>query len=91
MTNFATNISGVAASIVTSLQSAQSNAATLATNMGPNFPGTTLGNLATSTLGWRMNVADLRVALNVAINDLSRATQEFTTISNLLSSIDSND
>jgi hypothetical protein len=91
MTNFATNISGVAASIVTSLQSAQSNAATLSVNMGPNFPGTTLGNLATSTLSWRMNVGDLRVSLAQAIYDLSVATQKFVTISNLLTGIDSND
>jgi hypothetical protein len=91
VTTFATNVSGVAASTVTALSTAVADAKTLSVNMAANFPGTTLGNLATSTTSWRSDVADLRVLLEAAISDLSVANQKFVTISNLLGAIDSLD
>ena len=91
MASFATNIVTPAASVVTSLSSAVSTAQTLRNNLAANFPGTTLNNLATSTLSWRSDVGDLRLQLDSAISNLSVAAQQFAVISGLLGSIGSND
>jgi hypothetical protein len=91
MASFATNIVTPAQGIVTALQTASNNATTLAVNMGPGLPGTTLNGLATYTKNWQMNVRDLRIALADATANLSVAAQQFTTISNLLTNIGAND
>jgi hypothetical protein len=91
MASFATNIVTPAQGITTALATAAADAATLATNMGPGLPGTSLSGLSTYSKNWLMNVADLRVALADATANLSVAAQQFATISALLTNIGSND
>jgi hypothetical protein len=87
MASFSTNCVTPATNITTALATAVSNAQTLRTNLAAGLPGTTLVNLATSTTGWRMNVGELRRQLDTAIADLAAASQEFSTIANLLGNI----
>ena len=91
MTTYATNIVTPSAAIVTALATAISNAATLHTNLTPSssafLAGTTLGNLATSTTSWKLNIGDMRVAVADMQDSLSIANQKAVAISALLSNI----
>jgi hypothetical protein len=98
MTTYSTAIATPAAAVVTSLASAIASAQALSTAMAPGsggalsgagafLAGCTLGNLATNTGGWKMNVGEVRELLAVAQADLSSANQKFVMISALLSNI----
>jgi hypothetical protein len=98
LTTYSTAISTPAAAVVTSLASAIASAQTLSVAMAPGsggaltgagafFAGCTLGNLATSTTGWRMNAREMGELLAVAQSDLSSANQKFVMISSMLASI----
>ena len=98
MTSYASAISTPAAGIVTALATAVSDAQALSIALAPGtggaltgagafLSGCTLAGLASSTTGWKMNAADMRVAVAELQASLSVAAQQATVISNLLSSI----
>jgi hypothetical protein len=98
MTSYASAISTPAATIVSSLATAVSNAQSLSTALAPGtggaltgagafLAGCTLNGLATSTTGWKMNAGDMRNAVSDLQAALSVANQKAVAISNLLSSI----
>jgi hypothetical protein len=98
MTSFSTAVASPAAGIVTALATAVSDAQALSIALAPGtggaltgagafLAGCTLNNLATNTSGWKMNAADMRVAVAELQDTLSVAGQQATVISNMLASI----
>jgi hypothetical protein len=98
MTTYSTAITTPAATIVSSLATAVSNAQSLSTALalgtggaltgaGAFLAGCTLNNLATNATGWKMNAGDMRVAVADLQAALSIANNKATAINSMLSAI----
>jgi len=91
MTTFA-NLNTTSANIVSSLQSAETNAASLKASLAASggFSALSLTGLATQST-WRTGVGDLRTALDEAIVSLALATREFTNVADRVGAIAAQD